>query len=141
MSAYQKGVFLVLIACLQGLQYRLAASVNPTTFTEQLLSIREPLELKFCKGLGYSYTAKLNFLKENQRKAESNTNFKALLRLNKTQCSPLVRYFACSLFAPQLLPKYGVLPPCKSLCRSITKSCALYLRWASLFTAYSGKQF
>ena len=141
MSGYQKVVFLFIIACLQGLQYLLAASSNPKTFTEQLLGIREPLELEFCKKLGYSYTAKINFLKENQREAENNKNFKALLRLSKTRCSPLVRHFACSLFAPQLLPKYGVVPPCKSLCLSLTKSCALYLRWASMFTAYSGKQF
>jgi len=138
MSGYQKVVFFFIIACLQGLQYLLAASSNPKTFTEQLLGIREPLELEFCKKLGYSYTAKINFLKENQREAENNKNFKALLRLSKTRCSPLVRHFACSLFAPQLLPKYGVVPPCKSLCLSLTKSCALYLRWASMLTAYSG---
>ena len=138
MFRHIKGIFLLFV-CLHGLQYTYADSSKLTTLVEKLLSTSEPLELEFCKKLGYNSTTKINFLKESQRNAKNNAKFKALMRLSRTGCSPLVRYFACSLFAPPLLPASGVLPPCKSFCYALTRSCAFYLRWASLFSSFSSK--
>ena len=131
----------LLFVCLHGLQYTSADSSKLTTVVEKLLSTGEPLELEVCKNLGYNSTTKINFLKENQRNAKNNAKFKALMRLSRTGCSPLVKNFACTLFAPPLLPDSGVLPPCKSFCHALTKSCAFYLRWASLFSSFSGELF
>ena len=127
---------LVFIICLNGLQYVHATSAKPPI--EKLLNENEPLQLEFCQNLGYNTTPKINFLKESQHSAERNNKFTSLVELSKVGCSDVVKHFACSLFAPPSLPVYGALPPCKSLCYEVTKSCSRYLRWASLLTSYSG---
>ena len=134
-------MFMFLLLCLHGLQYVSANSSKSPKLIEELLHKTEPLELEFCKGLGYNVTPQINFLQENQHTARRNANFKALLRLSKTRCSRLVIYFACSLHAPPPLAVYGALPPCKSFCHAVTKSCAKYLRWASRHSSYTGNCF
>ena len=130
-----------MFVCLFALNYLFIANAGEglTNNFEKLMEETESLQLSLCRGLGYNKTSKINFMKENQRKAVDNVVFKALLRLDRAGCSPLVRNFACSIFAPSPVGVYGVLPPCKSFCFAVTKACGRQLRFASFLTSFSGK--
>ncbi|XP_065064814.1 uncharacterized protein LOC135691020 [Rhopilema esculentum] len=98
----------------------------------ELLKVGKELGIDFCKDLGYQDTGKINFLKEiNQTKVAQGYLFKAFEALDRTNCSKLVRPLACSLLAPPLLDRFGSIPPCRSMCLAVEKSCAAVLKFAA----------
>ena len=93
----------------------------------RLLTENVPLELDFCKQLGYSQTSKINFMKQKQSRAMKDYLYKALLILDKTGCSPLVKGYTCATYAPKYLEEYKTaLPPCRSLCSNTEKACSRF---------------
>lgn len=98
------------------------------------LAEREPIRVEFCKELGYTNTSGINFLQESQSNATENAVFKALLNLHSTGCSELVKSFACSIFVPKSLDRYGAAPPCKSVCDTVSRECYFYLELFSFIT-------
>ena len=108
----------------------------------ELLKVGKKLEVDFCKGLGYQDAGKINFLKEiNQTKVAQGHLLKAFEALTRTGCSKLVRPLACSLLAPPLLDRFGSLPPCRSICLAVEKSCAAVLKFAARLGAFvQGKE-
>ena len=98
------------------------ASVPPRNVL--LIKEKVPLELEYCKNLGYTETSKINFMKQTQNEAKRDSLYKSLLFLDKTGCSDLVQGFTCATYAPAIIAQYGTaLPPCKSLCKSTEKAC------------------
>ena len=124
-----------LLFCLLALVsvYGVTALRIPQSLPE-LLQIGKPLSLAICKGLKYQKTGKINFFKQsNQTRIVESYIFKAFAALERTGCSKLTKHLACSLMAPPLLHKFGSLPPCRSLCRTVEKSCAEVLEFAARF--------
>ena len=80
------------------------------------------LTIEACKGLNYNRTLFPNF--ENQRTqgqaAEQVNQFNPLLNI---QCSPDLKYFICSYYAPVCNTLGRLIKPCRSLCESARKNC------------------
>lgn len=93
-----------------------------------LLRQKEPLQLEYCKKLGYKETCKINFMKKSQSEAQNDGLYNALLLLDRMGCSELVRGFACAIYAPAFLKEYKTaLPPCRSLCKRTAKQCSKFI--------------
>ena len=87
-----------------------------------------PVDLKLCHGVGYQRMLLPNLLRHEtlQEVKQQASSFVPLL---SQQCHPHLKMFLCSLFAPVCLEddksvKYGLIPPCKSLCESVKAKCA-----------------
>jgi len=84
--------------------------------------------LKFCAFDGIQKTPLKNLVgQSDQKQVVLDQRFKDLELLSKTGCSDLVKPFACSIFAPVCVKKFGLLPPCKSLCETVKSSCKPFL--------------
>lgn len=89
-----------------------------------LLRQKVPLQLHYCKDLGYRQTTAINFMKEDQKEAEKSNLFRTLVLLEKLGYSDLLKGYICAIYAPVYLPKLGTaLPPCRSLCQNVKKAC------------------
>ena len=96
---------------------------------------KEPLDLDFCKGLGYDFSATMNFfLKRNTSGLVSNAVFRALSLLDRTSCSKLMKPYTCGLLAPPFTGAFGVIPPCRSLCQTAEESCKPILNFFAKFS-------
>ena len=112
---------ILIVAFSQVVSVHLASSPSKNVL---LLKEREPLELQWCKSLGYKETTKINFMKKSPKEAQKDPLYKSLLLLNYMGCSDLVKGFTCALYAPAYIVKYKTaLPPCRSLCKNIEKHC------------------
>ena len=98
-----------------------------TEVSQQILKMLQeevPLELHFCKTLGYKKTSKVNFMKQTQQSVvKQDYRYKALKILSSSGCSDLVKPYTCAIYAPQVLKPHGALPPCRSLCTRTEKQC------------------
>ncbi len=84
--------------------------------------------LKFCAFDGVQKTPLKNLVgQSDQKQVVLDQRFKDLELLSRTGCSDLVKPFACSIFAPVCVKKFGLLPPCKSLCETVKSSCKPFL--------------
>ena len=98
----------------------------------------QPLLADACQNLGYNGSSEMNFAKVNQSEVANNAMLKALMLLQRTECSKFVMSFACAIFQPHFNASYrAVIPPCRSVCNTITKSCAAFLQLATQFLPFS----
>ncbi len=88
--------------------------------------------LEFCNFAGFRKTTATNLVEQgDQEQVALDQRFKNLKLLSQTGCSDLVRPFACSIFAPVCHKKFGMLPPCKSLCEKVKSGCKRFLKLVS----------
>ena len=82
----------------------------------------QTLTIESCKGLKYNQTLFPNF--ENHRTqgmaATLVNHFKPLF---KVACSPDLKYFVCTYYAPVCNTLGILIKPCRSLCESARKNC------------------
>ena len=122
------------------------ASGNPIDWLEIRRNFLQskPLDLEFCKGLGYEYASGYNFfLEKNSSQTKKNAIFRAFSLLDRMGCSNLIRAHACAIFAPEFVDVFGAVPPCRSMCTSIEKSCKPFLKFSNVIMPQlkSGKPF
>jgi len=87
----------------------------------------EPIELEFCKDLGYSKTPKFNFMGISQKEALTVPSIKGLMMLQQIGCTSIAKLYICALVTPKPQDTFGAAPPCKSICSSIENSCSRML--------------
>jgi hypothetical protein len=86
----------------------------------------EPLNtdtLPLCRDIAYNETRFPNFMKQKtQQEAAADTNiYLPLIRIN---CSPVLKLFLCSLYAPPCVKNYSsALKPCRELCEKVKSGC------------------
>ncbi|CAB3984767.1 uncharacterized protein LOC113826274 [Paramuricea clavata] len=82
----------------------------------------QTLTIEACKGLNYNRTLFPNFENHRtQRQADALVNhFKPLF---KVKCSPDLKYFICTYYAPVCNPLGKLIKPCKSLCENARNDC------------------
>ena len=128
---------LTFVLFLAGLHLCFGIPTNGTSIAT-FLQQTKPIQVSFCKGLGYNTTSKINFLLESDPlKIMNKVMFRALSVLDRTGCSKLIKLYTCSLFVPSSNEKFGAIPPCRSSCNSIEKSCGRLLRFAAFFSPLS----
>jgi len=86
----------------------------------------EPLDteiLELCKGIAYNETRFPNFMKQkNQQEAAADTRL--YLPLIKINCSPVLKLFLCSLYAPPCVEDHAsTLRPCREMCQKAKSGC------------------
>ncbi len=91
----------------------------------------EPLNinlLQICKDIGYNETRFPNFMKQkNQQEASIDTQlYLPLVRIN---CSPVLKLFLCSLYAPPCVRNYSsALKPCREMCEKAKSGCEDFMK-------------
>lgn len=91
----------------------------------------EPLNadiLQLCSDIGYNETRFPNFMKhKSQQEAALETAlYLPLVRLN---CSPSLKRFLCSLYAPPCIPNYQQpLKPCREMCERAKLGCEQFMK-------------
>ena len=94
----------------------------------------EPLDtqlLPLCKDIAYNETRFPNFMKQrSQKEAAAETTL--YLPLVKINCSPVLKLFLCSLYAPPCIKNYSnTLKPCREMCEKAKQGCENYMRQLS----------
>ena len=83
----------------------------------------EDITIPMCQNLGYNTTYTPNrFFHEDQKEAALEVHqFWPLVQIN---CSPVLKFFLCSLYAPVCDPIYGKeLLPCRKVCKQAKRGC------------------
>ena len=115
MASDGRVLLLVLTACLF-----ISVVLLPRVATSQHTCRR--LKIDSCKGLNYGRTMLPNFQNHRgQRKAARVIN--QFIPLFKVGCSPDLKFFVCSYYAPACNTLGRLIKPCKSLCESAKRSC------------------
>lgn len=88
----------------------------------------QPMKIPFCESIGYNQTMLPNFLKhETQQEVETELNvYDPLMKLG---CSPDLKLFLCTVYAPICFDQMNgskplFLLPCRSLCESARQGCS-----------------
>lgn len=92
----------------------------------------EPLNtdlLPICKDLPYNETQFPNFMKQrSQLEASRDTDvYLPFIRIN---CSPVLKLFLCSLYAPPCIRNYssGLIRPCREMCERAKSGCDVFMQ-------------
>lgn len=108
-------MYIRLILFILVLVYHLAASADEIKCEE--------ITIPLCQNLGYNTTYTPNrFFHEDQKEAALEVHqFWPLVQIN---CSPVLKFFLCSLYAPVCDQVYGKeLKPCRRVCRQAKSGC------------------
>ncbi|XP_059480288.1 frizzled-2-like [Neocloeon triangulifer] len=81
----------------------------------------EPITIPFCQDISYNMTVMPNFRNQSQEDVGLELHF--YHPLVKVNCSPDLRLFLCSLYAPICTSLGSSMPPCRSLCLSAKNGC------------------
>ncbi|XP_041374277.1 frizzled-5-like [Gigantopelta aegis] len=88
----------------------------------------QEISIPMCKGIGYNYTYMPNqFNHETQE--EAGLEVHQFWPLVEIQCSPDLKFFLCSMYAPICVTNYKKpLPACRSVCERAKAGCAPLMR-------------
>ncbi|KAG0722578.1 Frizzled-1 [Chionoecetes opilio] len=82
----------------------------------------EPITIPMCKDIQYNTTIMPNF-RNHHTQEEAGLEVHQFFPLVKTQCSPDLKLFLCSLYVPVCTILHRPLPPCRHLCLSAKDGC------------------
>ncbi|ENN75149.1 frizzled-2 [Dendroctonus ponderosae] len=83
----------------------------------------EEITIPMCLGIGYNMTRMPNEL-NHESQEEAGLEVHQFWPLVEIKCSPDLKFFLCSMYAPICLPEYSKpLPPCRDLCRRAREGC------------------
>ncbi|KAL9703078.1 hypothetical protein quinque_006596 [Culex quinquefasciatus] len=77
----------------------------------------EPITIPFCTDIQYNKTIMPNLLGHHKQE-EAALEVHQFIPLVKIDCSPDLKFFLCSLYAPVCTILSYPIPPCRSLCES-----------------------
>lgn len=86
------------------------------------------MTIPLCHGLGYNKTYSPNrFFHEDQKEAAAEVH--QFWPLVSIKCSPVFKFFLCSLYAPVCDEHFGHdLVPCRSVCEQSKRGCLSYMK-------------
>ncbi|XP_055595749.1 frizzled-like [Uranotaenia lowii] len=86
----------------------------------------EPITIPFCTDIAYNKTIMPNLL-GHVKQEEAALEVHQFIPLVKIDCSPDLKFFLCSLYAPVCTIMSYPIPPCRSLCES-ARACESIMR-------------
>lgn len=97
----------------------------------------EPITIPLCMHLQYNQTIMPNLL-NHQKQEDAGLEVHQYYPLESINCSPRVKIFLCSLYAPVCTILDKPVPPCRSLCLEVKSGCEGLLigfgfKWPSSF--------
>ena len=106
-------------------------TARPTELTKTKTTSKkrcEQIKIPMCQNIGYNLTSMPNmFNHDTQEEAALEVHqFRPLVEI---KCSPDLKFFLCSMYAPKCQPNFKYqLPPCRSICERARKGCAPLMR-------------
>uniref|UniRef100_A0A0B7AQP5 Frizzled-4 n=1 Tax=Arion vulgaris TaxID=1028688 RepID=A0A0B7AQP5_9EUPU len=85
----------------------------------------EPINVKMCKDMRYTMTRMPNLAGQDNQ-IEADARIQDFLPLVQTNCSGLLKFFLCSLYAPMCTELVGetlIIPACRSMCLQVKAKC------------------
>ncbi|XP_066587207.1 frizzled-7-B [Prorops nasuta] len=82
----------------------------------------EPITINLCMNIPYNETVMPNLL-NHQKQEDAGQQIHQFAPLIKVKCSPDLRFFLCTMYAPVCTILKRAIPPCKSLCESARAGC------------------
>ena len=87
----------------------------------------EQIKIPLCQNIGYNLTSMPNMFNHDTQE-EAALEIHQFWPLVENKCSPDLRYFLCSVYAPMCQPNSKeVVLPCRSICRRARKGCAPFM--------------
>ncbi|XP_010859575.1 PREDICTED: frizzled-7, partial [Bison bison bison] len=82
----------------------------------------QPISIPLCTDIAYNQTILPNLLGHTNQE-EAGLEVHQFYPLVKVQCSPELRFFLCSMYAPVCTVLDKAIPPCRSLCERARQGC------------------
>ncbi|XP_032530011.1 frizzled-7 [Danaus plexippus] len=82
----------------------------------------EPITIPFCQQIRYNQTIFPNLL-NHARQEEADLAVRQFTPFIKVNCSPDLKFFLCSVYAPVCTILNTPIPPCRHLCESAKQNC------------------
>ncbi|XP_023955213.2 frizzled-7-B [Bicyclus anynana] len=82
----------------------------------------EPITIQFCQQIQYNQTIFPNLL-NHAKQEDAGSEVHQYTPLIKVNCSPDLKFFLCSVFAPVCTILNEPIPPCRHLCESARHNC------------------
>ncbi|KAG9476382.1 frizzled-1 [Eleutherodactylus coqui] len=82
----------------------------------------QPISIPLCTDIAYNQTIMPNLLGHTNQE-DAGLEVHQFYPLVKVQCSPELRFFLCSMYAPVCTVLEQALPPCRSLCERARQGC------------------
>nr|QVK45714.1 G protein-coupled receptor [Proales similis] len=117
---------LILVPLALGFELRLSAGLSAAERTGFRVDSCEPLDseaIPLCHGIAYNQTRFPNFMKQASQ-AEAGTATAIYMPLIRIGCSPVLKLFLCSLYAPPCISNFSMpLRPCREMCQKARRGC------------------
>ncbi|XP_022821197.1 frizzled-7-B [Spodoptera litura] len=82
----------------------------------------EPITIQFCTQIRYNQTIFPNLL-NHAKQEDAGPEVHQFTPLIKVNCSPDLKFFLCSVYAPVCTILDTAIPPCRHLCESAKQNC------------------
>lgn len=82
----------------------------------------EPITIEICQNIRYNQTIFPNLL-HHANQEDAGPEIRQLAPLIKVNCSPDLKFFLCSVYAPVCTILDTAIPPCRHLCESARQNC------------------
>lgn len=82
----------------------------------------EPITINLCMNIPYNETIMPNLM-NHQKQEDAGQEVHQFAPLVKMKCSPDLRFFLCTVYAPVCTIIDRAIPPCRSLCESARAGC------------------
>lgn len=82
----------------------------------------EPITIDLCLDIPYNETIMPNLM-NHQKQEDAGAEVHQYMPLVKMKCSPDLRFFLCTVYAPVCTIIDKAIPPCRSLCESARSGC------------------
>eukprot|EP00105_Crassostrea_gigas_P007431 XP_011421677.1 PREDICTED: frizzled-7-A [Crassostrea gigas] len=86
----------------------------------------EPISIPLCKDMPYNWTIMPNLL-NHQKQEDAGLEVHQFFPLVKVQCSPKLKFFLCTMYAPMCTILEKAIPPCRSLCNEARNGCGMLM--------------
>ena len=82
----------------------------------------QPISIPLCTDIAYNQTIMPNLLGHTNQE-DAGLEVHQFYPLVKVQCSPELRFFLCSMYAPVCTVLEQAIPPCRSICERARQGC------------------
>ncbi|XP_063256347.1 frizzled-7 [Prinia subflava] len=82
----------------------------------------QPISIPLCTDIAYNQTILPNLLGHTNQE-DAGLEVHQFYPLVKVQCSPELKFFLCSMYAPVCTVLEQAIPPCRSLCERARQGC------------------
>ncbi|XP_073968393.1 frizzled-2-like [Rhodnius prolixus] len=102
----------------------IVADLQPVLVTSHSGPRCEEITIPMCRGIGYNLTSMPNELNHDSQE-EAGLEVHQFWPLVEIRCSPDLKFFLCSMYAPICIEDYHrPLPACRSVCERARSGCA-----------------